>query len=230
MESTKYLIAEENEQISRIIPETTIEEFKENFNVEKSKLHVYKSGTEKKEVTSGYIATGMVLTCDEIEESYTLSVIGDITKEGTLNQIDLNLLIKHIVGMQKAQLKGIEAISADLSGDRKIDQVDITILIRYIVYHELYVPEIVRPAEPIIEVIGNQEVEDWYNSDVTVKIRENSNSKIKIGKTIYKIATNYILGFDEKFIIDKHNFRQIDALKYVKNGTLEQFLDKIYKE
>ena len=47
---------------------------------------------------------------------------------------------------------------------------------------------------------------------------------------IYKIATNYILGFDEKFIIDKHNFRQIDALKYVKNGTLEQFLDKIYKE
>ncbi len=47
---------------------------------------------------------------------------------------------------------------------------------------------------------------------------------------IYKIATNYILGFDEKFIINKHNFRQADALEYAKNGTLEQFLDKIYKE
>lgn len=47
---------------------------------------------------------------------------------------------------------------------------------------------------------------------------------------IYKIATNYILGFNEKFIIRKHNFRQVDALEYAKNGTLEQFLDKIYKE
>ena len=37
-------------------------------------------------------------------------------------------------------------------------------------------------------------------------------------------------GFDEKFIINKHNFRQADALEYAKNGTLEQFLDKIYKE
>ncbi len=47
---------------------------------------------------------------------------------------------------------------------------------------------------------------------------------------IYKIATNYILGFDETFIISKHNFRQVDALEYAKNGTLEQLLDNIYKE
>ena len=47
---------------------------------------------------------------------------------------------------------------------------------------------------------------------------------------IYKIATNYILGFDEGVVIEKHNFRQVDALKYAKNGTLEEMLDKIYKE
>ena len=47
---------------------------------------------------------------------------------------------------------------------------------------------------------------------------------------IYKIATNYILGFDEEVVIAKHNFRQADALVYAKNGTLEQFLDEIYKE
>ena len=40
-----------------------------------------------------------------------------------------------------------------------------------------------------------------------------------------KIATNYILGFDETFIISKHNFRQVDALEYAKNGILEQLLD-----
>ncbi len=47
---------------------------------------------------------------------------------------------------------------------------------------------------------------------------------------IYKIATNYILGFDENVAIMKHNFRQVDALEYAKNGTLEEMLDEIYKE
>lgn len=47
---------------------------------------------------------------------------------------------------------------------------------------------------------------------------------------IYKIATGYILGFDENAVIMKHNFRQADALKYAKNGTLEEMLDEIYKE
>jgi len=46
---------------------------------------------------------------------------------------------------------------------------------------------------------------------------------------IYKIATNYILGFDENVVIKKHNFRQVDALKYAKNGTLQEMLDEIYK-
>lgn len=47
---------------------------------------------------------------------------------------------------------------------------------------------------------------------------------------IYKIATNYILGFDENVAITKHNFRQVDALEYAKNGTLEEMLDEIYEE
>ena len=47
---------------------------------------------------------------------------------------------------------------------------------------------------------------------------------------IYRIATNYILGFDVEVVIGKHNFRQVDALQYAKEGTLEQMLDEIYKE
>ena len=46
---------------------------------------------------------------------------------------------------------------------------------------------------------------------------------------IYQIATNYILGFDENVTISKHNFRQVDALEYAKNGTLEQKLSEIYR-
>ena len=47
---------------------------------------------------------------------------------------------------------------------------------------------------------------------------------------IYKIATSYILGFDEDTKDMKHNFRQLDALPYAKDGTLQQALDELYPE
>lgn len=46
---------------------------------------------------------------------------------------------------------------------------------------------------------------------------------------IYKIATSYILGFDEEVKITKHNFRQADALPAAKDGTLESLLDELYE-
>lgn len=45
---------------------------------------------------------------------------------------------------------------------------------------------------------------------------------------IYKIATSYILGFDEDVKITKHNFKQIDVLPYAKDGTLQEKIDEIY--
>ncbi len=45
---------------------------------------------------------------------------------------------------------------------------------------------------------------------------------------IYKIATNFILDFDNTVTIVEHNFRQADALDYAKQGTLEQFLEELY--
>ena len=47
---------------------------------------------------------------------------------------------------------------------------------------------------------------------------------------IYKIATSYILGFDEDTKDIKHNFRQLDALPYAKDGTLEEVLEELYPE
>ena len=46
---------------------------------------------------------------------------------------------------------------------------------------------------------------------------------------IYKIATNFILGFDQDVTITDHNFRLLDALEYAKEGTLAQKLDEVYK-
>lgn len=45
---------------------------------------------------------------------------------------------------------------------------------------------------------------------------------------IYRIAISYILGFDEEIHIEKHNFRQVDALQYAKEGTLEQKLGELF--
>ena len=45
---------------------------------------------------------------------------------------------------------------------------------------------------------------------------------------IYRIATAYILGFDEEIHIETHNFRQVDALRYAKDGTLEEKLEELF--
>ncbi len=45
---------------------------------------------------------------------------------------------------------------------------------------------------------------------------------------IYKIATNFILGFNDDVADMEHNFKQADALEPAKEGQLSQFLDKLY--
>lgn len=45
---------------------------------------------------------------------------------------------------------------------------------------------------------------------------------------IYKIATAFILGFDENAADRKHNFKLYDALPAAKEGRLEQELDKVF--
>ena len=45
---------------------------------------------------------------------------------------------------------------------------------------------------------------------------------------IYKIATNFILGFDRDVTITDHNFRLLDALPLAKEGKLEKALDRVF--
>lgn len=45
---------------------------------------------------------------------------------------------------------------------------------------------------------------------------------------IYKIATSYILGFADNMDEIKHNFKQVDALPYAKDGTLQHKIDEIF--
>ena len=45
---------------------------------------------------------------------------------------------------------------------------------------------------------------------------------------IYRIALAYILGFDETVGIEKHNFKQLDATPYAKDGTLKDKLAELF--
>jgi len=45
---------------------------------------------------------------------------------------------------------------------------------------------------------------------------------------IYRIATAYILGFDEEVTITQHHLRQFDTLPSVQRGTLETDLDEVF--
>lgn len=45
---------------------------------------------------------------------------------------------------------------------------------------------------------------------------------------IYRIALRFILGFNKDNIISEHNFRQVDALVYSKEGTLQEKIDELF--
>lgn len=47
-------------------------------------------------------------------------------------------------------------------------------------------------------------------------------------RIIYLIATNYILGFDEKLKAETANFVEVDAAQAAKDGTLEELVDKYF--
>ena len=47
---------------------------------------------------------------------------------------------------------------------------------------------------------------------------------------IYRIATNYILGFSDKIEIKHNNLRLLDTLPYAQAGTLKEKLDDVFKD
>ena len=131
--SNFYKFNYEKNIISRIEPETTIETFKSKMST--NEVKVYKNEECTEEVKEGFVGTGMVLVFKN--EKYQLSVVGDFNGDGKATQVELTNIIRHIVGLQGANLEGIYYETGDLTGDGLVDQRDITKYIKYIVYGEL---------------------------------------------------------------------------------------------
>ena len=90
----------------------------------------------------------------------------------------------------------------------------------------LYITEIVK------RLYQSEELKKLYpNGEDRLKhIFEKQVYGLAPTEIIYKISTNYILGFDEDTKIEKHNFRLADAAPYAKEGKLQELLDELYPE
>jgi len=90
----------------------------------------------------------------------------------------------------------------------------------------LYITEIVK------RLYNSQKMQELYpnKSERLKHIFEKQVYGLAPTEIIYKIATNFILGFDADNGEIQHNFRMADALPYAKEGTLNELIDELYGE
>lgn len=118
VESEKYAVEEDS--ISRILPETTVAEFKKNIKANEEITIVDKNGNPvgRDEI----IKTNMHLKLgDSLELS--LIVIGDINEDGKMTVTDLAQLKLHYI--EETLLQGNNLKAADINGDGEVTITDI---------------------------------------------------------------------------------------------------------
>ena len=171
--SNKYLITDNT--IERIRENTKVEDFKKEFEKE---VKIYKDEALTEEVTEGIIKTGMVL--EERGDKYNLVVTGDVNKDGFVDQIDISKIIRN-------ETEDLPSKRAAEIGMNKIES--------KIVFGKFELQSVKEVIIPEIEVVsGEVGKNDWYTTDVTIKI----NQKDKEGtKTVYKLK-----GTEEKEVTE----------------------------
>ncbi len=127
--SSVYRIDFGTYRISLIPAGTTFAALKRNIIHDGYTMRLYRSGVEKK---GGACGTAMTVVFESDSGSYTfeLSVIGDLTGEGSVNSRDLSVLMEYLIGV--TDFNGVYSLSADLSGDHIIDVKDLALLHRMI--------------------------------------------------------------------------------------------------
>lgn len=178
LKSQKYLVTDES--ISRIAPLTNINEIEDKFNKD---IFVYQKGTDNR-VTSGLVKTGMRIS--DRDNSYNVSVLGDINEDGESNQIELTDIIRASVNPSTWNYSGVKKLSADMNVSGSINAEDVNTSIRYILYGELVIPGFNQVVAPKIEVVGGtyNETIEAYEDTIRVKITEQDENATK---TEYKV-------------------------------------------
>ena len=97
---------------------------------------------------------------------------------------------------------------------------------------DLYMKSGLYPAEIVKRLFQSKKMKELYPDDMERLQHIFSKQVYGLAPTeiIYKIATNFILGFDYTGKIKDNNFRKADSLEWVKNGKLEEKLDELFPE
>lgn len=208
LESDEYFIEDDTKIISKVLPKTEVASFKENFSILEDKIKIYEDETCQKEVTQGYIGTGMCLKYNNDEKLYKISVIGDINKDGQITIVELNKFINYILNGVN-ELDETQKKSLDVICDNELDVADVTAIIRYLVYGELDVSKTTYTIEYYKEKIDTDEYEL-----VQTKTKIDS-----IGERVYAEDLKY-----EGFILTQTNdSKQNDILDKAGNLKLKMF-------
>ena len=97
---------------------------------------------------------------------------------------------------------------------------------------DLYMKSGLYPAEIVKRLFQSEKMKELYPDDMERLHHIFSKQVYGLAPTeiIYKIATNFILGFDYTGKIKENNFRKVDSLELVKDGKLEEKLDELFPE
>ena len=107
--------------IKNIDTNTSLEELKSKLNTNAKQFKLIKNGQEVDK-----ISTGTILVLDN-DRSYTLVVTGDINGDSYHNELDLTLLINHLLDRTLIQNE-IESMASDMNNDGEIDIVDLSMM------------------------------------------------------------------------------------------------------
>lgn len=148
---------------------------------------------------------------DYFDEKSTEDIFDYIPPQKTNQIFTPKMIVKRMVDMLEKENPGC------------FDMPDKTFIDLYM-KSGLYITEIVK------RLYQSEELKRLYpeKKDRLKHIFEKQVYGLAPTEIIYRIATNYILGFDTDVEIKNHNFRQVDALPYAKDGTLEQMLEKLF--
>lgn len=130
--STTYTIDQTNSIANKVRPDTSVADFKSNFENSASQIKVF--DIEGNEVTSGNVGTGMTVKLiidNKVEDQLDICIMGDVSGDGIIDITDILYIRAHIIGTYT--IENVAAISAELNNDDIIDITDILYIRAHII-------------------------------------------------------------------------------------------------
>ena len=122
----------EDNYIKDISPNTTIELFKDYFDISDCTIKVVNENNE--EINTDFIYTGSITKVynnqNNVAYTYENIITGDITNDGLVTEEDLNLLSQTII--ENTSLSQTKSIAADLNKDNEVKINDLTLIEEYL--------------------------------------------------------------------------------------------------